>query len=45
MLGAVIRNGDHTLVVDLPTGMMDLQTNGTFEYFMKADTKKRPVGR
>ena len=25
MLGAVIRNGNHTLVVDLPTGMMDLQ--------------------
>ena len=26
MLGAVIRNGNNTLVVDLPTGMMDLQT-------------------
>ena len=26
MLGAVIRTGNNTLVVDLPTGMMDLQT-------------------
>ena len=26
MLGAVIRNGNNTLVVDLPTGTMDLQT-------------------
>lgn len=26
MLGAVIRNGNNTLVVDLPTDMMDLQT-------------------
>ena len=26
MLVAVIRNGNNTLVVDLPTGMMDLQT-------------------
>lgn len=25
MLGAVIRNGNHTLVVELPTGTMDLQ--------------------
>ena len=26
MLGAVIRNGNNTLVVELPTGTMDLQT-------------------
>ena len=26
MIGAVIRSGRNTLVVDLPTGMMDLQT-------------------
>ena len=26
MLGAVIRNGNNTLVIDLPTGMVDLQT-------------------
>ena len=26
MIGAVIRNGRNTLVIDLPTGMMDLQT-------------------
>ena len=25
MMGAVIRNGDNTLVVELPTGTMDLQ--------------------